>query len=407
MFIEILLFFALGVLSGIATGIVPGLHPNSVMVIASATSMLGGYHPLCALSFIVSMAITNTIVNFIPSIFVGAPEAGTCLSVLPGHRFLSRGEGYDALFMTVTGGVVVMSLTILALPFLVWFIPFIYGVVHGYIHWLLLASVIVLLLQESGYVKVHALLFFFISGCAGFMLMSSLPSQQVLFPSLTGLFGMSVLVTGMAHSSTFPEQKMLKKKKHSFMKGSITGWIAGLFVGILPGIGSAQAGVLANTLLKGSDRDFLTALGGINTANVMFTFIALHTISKARSGASVFISDILGTVGAVELYFIASVAIFSCFVAAISTLWIGRRIMHVFAGLNYQRVNMSVIIIMAILVFAFSGIVGIVIMSICSLIGISCAYMGVKRMYLMGFLMLPTMLYFSGTSSFTLIMLGL
>ena len=133
-------------------------------------------------------------------------------------------------------------------------------------------------MQEKGIKKVHALFFFFISGMAGFILMSTLPSQQVLFPALTGLFGLSIIITSMVHSITIPEQKKGRMKRHRFIKGSVAGWIAGMFVGILPGIGSAQAGVLANTFLRGNERDFLIALGGINKANIMFTFIALHAI---------------------------------------------------------------------------------------------------------------------------------
>ena len=145
MFFEIIVFFVFGTALGILAGLVPGLHPNTIlMTLLSFFWLLEGYPTYYILTFVVSMAVSNTIVNFIPSIFVGAPDPGTCLSVLPGHRFLVRGEGHEALFLTVVGGVSVLVFTVLALPFLLWFIPFIYGIVHMYIHSLLVAVVLLL-----------------------------------------------------------------------------------------------------------------------------------------------------------------------------------------------------------------------------------------------------------------------
>ncbi len=408
MFLEIIILFAFGTVLGIIAGIIPGLHPNTILVtLLSFFWLLDGSPTYYILAFVVSMAVSNTIVNFIPSIFVGAPDPGTCLSVLPGHRFMSRGEGYDALMLTVAGGTSVLMLTVIAFPFLLWFIPFIYSTVHLYIHWLLIAVVSLLIIQEKGIGKVHALFFFFISGTAGFMLMSSLPSRQVLFPALTGLFGLSIIITSMLHNIAIPEQKKRRMKKYRFIKGSVAGWLAGMFVGILPGIGSSQAGVLANTFLRGNEKDFLIALGGINTANIMFTFIALHTISKTRSGASVVISEIAGQIGIGELCFITIIALLACFISSIVTLWLGRRSLDMLRKINYKKLNTGVLLLIIALVLMFSGITGAVVAAVCTFIGTACAYMGVKRMYLMGFLMLPTILYFSGYASFTLLLLGL
>jgi putative membrane protein len=407
MFLEILLFFALGIVLGVLAGLVPGLHPNTLLVTLLSFSLLLEGNPVYwTLALITSLAVSNTIVNFIPSIFIGAPDPDTCLSVLPGHRLLARGEGYDALFLTVVGGVSVMIITVLALPFLLWFIPSVYGIVHAYIHWLLLLVFLALLFQEKGKKKLHALFFFLTSGAAGFMLLSSLPSRYVLFPSLTGLFGLSIIITGMAHSVSLPEQKSRRVPRHGFVKGGIAGWLAGMFVGVLPGIGSAQAGVLANTVLKGNEKDFLVALGGINTANIMFTFIALHTISKARSGAAAAVSEIAASIGIGELYFMTIIALLSCFTASVLTLWLGKRSASLMTEVSYKKLNAVVLLIIIVLVLAFSGVQGLLIAALCTIIGVACALIGIKRMYLMGFLMVPTILFFSGMAPYLSVFLG-
>jgi putative membrane protein len=397
MLIEVLLFFILGSALGILAGLVPGLHPNTVLIMLLPFSLAAasqGSYPLIAMA--VSIAVTNTIVNFIPSIFLGAPDPGTALSVLPGHRFLLRGAGYEALFLTVIGGVFVTVLMVPALPFLLWFIPFVYASIHTYIHWLLLGTLFVLLWKEKRGKKMTSLLIFLVSGAAGSMLLSSVPSEAVIFPALTGLFGLSIIITSILQTTSIPVQKIGTKLRCRFLKGTVAGWLAGMFVGILPGIGSAQAGVLANAAVRGKEKDFLVALGGINTSNIIFTFIALHSISKTRSGAAVFLSEIVPNLGTSEVIFVVMLALLSCFFSAFVTLTAGRHAIRLLFRLDYRKINAAVLLFLIIMTFAFSGLYGLIIALLCTAVGLSCAGLGVKRMYLMGFLMMPAILHFSG-----------
>ena len=101
--IELVLWLLAGTLVGMAVGLIPGLHPNTVLLASIPLFLVS---PSAAtLVFFVSLSVTNTIANFIPSVFFGAPEPGTALSVLPGHEFLLKGRGMEALFLTVVGGV--------------------------------------------------------------------------------------------------------------------------------------------------------------------------------------------------------------------------------------------------------------------------------------------------------------
>jgi len=286
MFLEVLLFFLAGTALGVVAGLVPGLHPNTVLVImVSLVWFSPGQLSYPLLAFITSISVSNAMVNFIPSIMLGAPEPDSALSVLPGHRLLMRGRGYDALFLSVTGSVCAILLTVPALPFLLWLIPTVAGHVHAYMHWLMIAVLVLLLMNEKGRMKVCSLFIFIFTGLAGFMLLSALSGDQVLFPAFTGLFGVSIIMTSVMQSAALPEQK-IRPVRCSWMRGSVAGWIAGMFVGILPGIGSAQAGVLASRTLRGKQKDFLVALGGIATANMVFTLVALYALGKTRSGAA-------------------------------------------------------------------------------------------------------------------------
>ena len=49
------------------------------------------------------MAITHTFIDFIPSIFLGAPDEDSVLSILPGHKLLLKGYAYTGIILTLYG----------------------------------------------------------------------------------------------------------------------------------------------------------------------------------------------------------------------------------------------------------------------------------------------------------------
>ena len=394
----ILLWFLLGLSLGIAAGLIPGLHPNTVLTLAVAFSFLGGLGPLGALAFVVSMSMSNSVINFIPSIFIGAPEPDSCLSVLPGHRMLLEGRGFEALRLAVIGGLGVCFLTAAALPLLLWALPAIYQGTRGYMLWLLIAVVGLLFAQEGrGRLPATAAIFA-ASGIAGWLLLQSFPEEVVLFPAFTGLFGIPVALAGAARRASFPKQKKAGKAACKWLKGTVAGWLAGLFVGILPGIGPAQAGVLASRALRGNEKDFLVALGGIGSANMVFTFIALHSLGKTRSGAAWALSQVMGSVTLWEVAFAVAIALVSCVISSFFALRAGRLLLGAMERTDYRKLNVAVLALMAVLLAALAGPGGILIASACTLIGLACGRLGVKKMHMMGFLMLPTMIYFAGAA---------
>ena len=73
---QLILAILIGILAGTLTGLIPGIHINLVSVI-----IIGFFHavslspnPLLLVIFIVSMATAHTFLDFIPSIYLGAPD---------------------------------------------------------------------------------------------------------------------------------------------------------------------------------------------------------------------------------------------------------------------------------------------------------------------------------------------
>src|SRR3972149_6387882 len=119
MLVEILLFLLLGILAGTFTVLMPGIHINlvSAILISLSLGLLSSINHLFLIVFVVSMSITHTFVDFIPSVFLGCPDTDTELSILPGHELLKEGKGHAAVLLTNYGSIAAIILTIiLAFP---------------------------------------------------------------------------------------------------------------------------------------------------------------------------------------------------------------------------------------------------------------------------------------------------
>ena len=83
--LSITMVLILGCFAGIITGLLPGIHTNTVaaLVLASLSVLLHYFSPLSLGIFLTSMVVVHSFVDFIPTIFLGAPEAETALGVLP------------------------------------------------------------------------------------------------------------------------------------------------------------------------------------------------------------------------------------------------------------------------------------------------------------------------------------
>ena len=325
----------------------------------------------------------------------GAPDPETSLSVLPGHRFLLSGSGYEALFLTVLGGVGVTILTILTFPLLLYLIPMIYNTFRFSIHLLLLSIAVWMIITEKGKAKYYAVFVFLLSGILGTILLNTLPENKVLFPALTGLFGLSSLFISMINKTKLPPQSSSIKPQRKYLKALLTGWFAGLVSGMLPGAGVSQSAIIGAQMFRAKTRDFLIAMGGINTANILFTFIMFYTLGKTRSGAVAALSEMGIEINPHDIPLIIITVLISCCISSIITLKTGRYMLLSMKTMEYQKINALMILILLILVFVLSNWIGIVISVTSMCLGMLCILTGTRRTHLMGFLVLPTIFYFS------------
>lgn len=397
MFLGCLFFIFLGILVGASTGLIPGIHPNTVLIIMmSAAAFLTGFPVQFLICFVVSLAVSNTFFDFIPSVIFGAPEEDSVLSVLPGHRMLMEGRGYDAIFLTSVGGLCVVFLTLISLPLLFYSLPPVYGALRPFIHVILALVVLWMVYGEKK--PIHAIAVFGLAGLFGVVTLNTFPSQRGIFPALTGLFGLSTIAVSIMSEANIPEQEETSEVEGNWLKGGITGWLAGLFAGLLPGIGSSQAGIIASKFTRASARDFIIALGGINTSNIFFTFIVFYVIGKTRSGAVWALSQMIESFAASDVLLVIITAAMSATVSCVFTVRMGGAILTAIRRIKYVYVTGTVFTALFAAVFALAGVVGVLVALTGMFMGLLAVSLGVKRTHLMGFLLLPTILFFSGLS---------
>jgi putative membrane protein len=205
--IGLVLALVAGIVGGIITGLAPGLHSNlvAVFLVALATNpFFKTFNPIILATAIVTLAITQTLVDFIPSIYLGAPTEDTILSILPGHALLKEGKAHQAIISATSGGLFGMLVGIILTWPLIKLAPFIQSHIINIIPFALIALVIYMIGREDNLLP--ALVVTLAAGFLGYVTLN-IPIQEPLLPLLTGLFGTSSLIASLKEKAALPKQE--------------------------------------------------------------------------------------------------------------------------------------------------------------------------------------------------------
>ncbi len=413
MFLEIIFFSLIGMIIGVALGLLPGFHLNNIIPFLLLLLPFVD-SPYYIVTLIVSTAISQIFTSFIPSIYLGAPDGDSnSLSVLPGHRLLFEGRGYEAIKLTVIGGFIALLTSALIVLFLGSYFAKIYEFSRPYITYALMLIILFMVFSEKGNKKVFAFSIILLSGIFGLIVLNSslVPQQNSLFPTFAGLFALSTLITSIAEKSNMPKQEIdskLNLPKNGIIKAAIFGVIAGILIGLLPAIGVSQGATLMQYIGGlGEPRMFLTTLSGINTANEVVSLNSLYLISNPRSGASVGIERIMPEIGFYDMLLFMGIMIFVAGMIAPITIYLGKIVPKFLIKLNYTKLSLGVIIFLLLSIFGLTGFYGLLIAATATGIGLLSTYLGVKRSTCMGVLIVPTLLFFAGANPFIFALLNL
>lgn len=398
MILSIILALLLGILIGALAGLIPGLHPNlfSLFVLSSLTLLLSHLQALPIVVFLTALTITHTIFAFIPSIFLSAPDSDSALSVLPGHKLLNKGEGYEALVLSLYGCFIGLIIFLIFSPIFILIIPKIYFYLKFIMFFLLVFVNLYLILTEKNS-RLLSLLIFLLSGFLGFAVFS-LPLKESLLPLLTGLFGSSSLLISLSKKQQIPKQeiKSLKKiKLPSIFSPSLASFLTAPLCALLPALGTGQAALLASSLTgENNNKQFIFMLGIINILVISLFFPTLYAINEARAGSIVAIQKIMPQFSLFNLILIIMTILFSVIISLLLALFVSKIIAKNISKINYRMLSLAVLLLLALIVIIFSGWLGFLVFLISSILGLFTILANARRTLLMGSLMLPSIAYY-------------
>ena len=319
------------------------------------------------------------------------------MAVLPGHKYLLKGMGHMAIFLSVAGGISSIIILITLSPLLFLILPKLYTSIKYFVPIMLVLIVIYMILIEKN--KKEALIITFISGLLGILSFNTILKEEQIFTALLGgLFGLSTIAAAFASKTKIPKQHLKTKiTKKEFISGGFLGFIAGLVAGIIPGIGSSQSAILLNKLsnIKGA-RKYIISLGAINTTAAILSVIAIFLIGRARSGIAVAINHITTTITIDNILLFMCVSLISASIASILTLNLSKKATTYITPKRYTKINSFIFVFVLLSIIWISGLIGLLIAISGMFLGIYTQISHVKKSILMNALVVPIILYFFG-----------
>jgi len=399
--LEILLGVLIGVILGTISGIIPGVHANTLagVLLSLQALLLSVLGPVALAGTLFAALITHTFVDAVPSTFLGIPEADTSLSVLPAHALCLEGNGEEAVRIAALGSAcaMVIAAPVSVLCFII--LPALQPYFDWWIGILLVASIgyMIVTSEAPGW----ALAIFALSGVLGifalhytFLSWHTLAGESaILMPLLTGLFGISVLM--VSSQGTLPVQHFsgIRMEKNAVIKYSLLGTGAGIAVGWLPGLSTASAnGVLASMIRYEKDRrTYILATNAANTANAFIGLAALFALSRMRNGVMAALAE-LPLPSMSELMAIGMLAACAAYIITIRLSASAHRL----NGFDSKAMNRAVMVFIVLLSIVLTGPFGLFILLLATVVGLVPHIVNIPRMYCMGAIMVPVMLYSFG-----------
>ena len=384
-----------GVGLGLFSGLAPGIHVNTLaaMLLASQSALsaafsghLGAEGAAAAVCCcIMSASVVHSFVDFVPSVFIGAPDGEDAVSVLPGHRLLLKGRGMEAVRAAAIGSLVGAATAVLiAVPLQI----LLSGPAGEALDSLtplvlILVSGILLVSEHRRGSGVWGPVAFCVSGLLGLMCMTVpasfdgiLGEDGVMMPLLTGLFGIPVLLEGTGQARIPRQSDRVRDPVGAVpgLKGVAMGAVAGWFSGITSTVGASVSSAL---FPESSPARFISCVASVGTVT---SVLDLVTLSVSGVMSQTFMLLLLSSAVASLLGYWLTIAS-------------GRMMSGLVSRIRPARMNRAVIAALVVLTFALSGPHGLLVLLCSTVVGLIPGFFGTGRVILCGCLIVPVLMF--------------
>lgn len=383
-----------GIALGTVSGLVPGLHANNFALLLAGFAPAIPARPLYVGSAMLAAGVVHTFLDIVPALALGVPDPAMATTALPGHRLVLRGRGREALRLSALGSALAVGFAIpLAVPITLTMVR-VYPAIAAHLSLVLAVLCVVLVVSERTMrSRLGAAIVLTASGTLGMLTLDLptggvFPAGDMLSPLFAGLFGAPILIEALSGEGV-PEQddeRITTSRRFVLLVGFV-GTLSGAVVGYLPGISSAiaAAGALALIPHRGP-RAFVVASSGVSTANTVFALFALVALGSPRTGVLV----ALERTGAPHdlPVLLGSVAVAAA-VGFLFVVLIGDWYLDAVGAVDNVALSLSVLGFLCLLVYAFTGLVGVGVLVVSTAVGLIPAQFGTRRMTCMGVLLVP------------------
>lgn len=389
-----------GMVCGTISGLTPGIHANMIaaFLLGFSPIILPYLGPEGMAAILIATLITHSFLEIIPATFLGVPDDGTALSVLPAHSLTMDGKGEEAVRISALGSLwgVIFAIP-LALGAL-WFIPLLQtpiDILTGSLL-ILIMGIVIVRSESTGWLCA----LFLVSGLLGmfafrfdYLSWNTLGAGNILMPLLTGLFGLPFLLT--ASEGRIPRQHYsgMEISTHIIIRSTLPGTFAGLVVGWLPGLSTASANTLVSGFIPYDEgrRNYLTAMGASTLANAIIGIAVFIAIGRMRNGVMTAFSG-FDTPPVLFLLTIAAIVALGAYGITLGCAGLAQSL----SGLNSSHLNTGVAVSLIIICGILTGPFGLIILILATAIGMIPELLVISRVPCMGVVTIPVILYSFG-----------
>jgi putative membrane protein len=374
------LYFVVGLFFGFLSGLLPGLHSNTVISILSSLGIEGSALAI----MIIALYPASLVASFIPAIFFGIPEQSTVVAVLPGQRMVLGGQGLAAL-KTVLLSCVLAALVSSALFYAsLDAFRLVYDAVRDYMRYILLAISLALLSRSR-----HPALASFVFAVSGLLGQFSLNSgmRDPFLPLFSGMFALAAIAN--YGRNAVPPQKDTPVGL-GFARFALLGVFLGMAADLIPGIGSpSQVATFATIFMPIDTLGYLAAASSISVSQAIFSLSTSAAIDKSRVGATAWLAanmDVSRNLLLLLALFLVSISL------SVAVLYAARKRLARLATFDYSHVNKILAAYIVAITLIIDGPLGLVVLALAAALGWLTTRIGVERTNLMGSVIVPTLL---------------
>lgn len=392
MFLIIILGTFISILVGIISGLIPGLHINNLIYVFANISNNTISLEIKAIVFIIS-SIIFSFLSIIPATIFSIPNTENFVSVMPCQKLFSEGKGYYAIYLYVIGAI---NAIIFGLPLFILFTIFakyLPTVIDFLTPIILIIGLIILMFNSKNYFGYFIILF---SALIGYFALSYSSIENPLIVLISGLFGLSTIIFAMQNKLIIPKQQLTTKNidlKTKIKVGIIAPTLS-IFVSLFPGLGNGFATYLGNKVLQLKDEYYILLNGAINVSVMIFSFLMILYLEKARTASAVFLEQFAKDTFVFSLSWIIIFSLIGIILGYFSILLLAKIFIKNAHKINYKILHIIIIVFLHIIVLLFSNLLGLIVFWLSSLIGYLCIRSENPRILMLSCIIFPVLLYF-------------